>query len=275
MKTKYILILVIALFFFNCKSDKNTSDQEVINNVSDSTNTETSQINNTDDFTFADIKITPVNHASLVITYQNISIYIDPVGNDSLYKSFQKPDFILITDIHGDHLDNSTLEAVMAPNTIIIGPEAVKEKLSKALISNYKVLSNGFNENFSISNDTLNIEAIPMYNLREDALAYHTKGRGNGYVLTLNNQRIYISGDTEDILEMRNLKNIDVALVCMNLPYTMTIESAADAVLEFMPKKILPYHYRGTDGFSDVESFKNVVNSKNKTIEVIQLDWYN
>ena len=93
-------------------------------------------------------------------------------------------------------------------------------------------------------------------------------------MLTLGTERIYISGDTEDIPEMRQLENIDIAFVCMNLPYTMTIKSAADAVLEFKPKKVYPYHYRGTEGLSDVEKFKSIVNEENKAIEVIQVDWY-
>lgn len=118
------------------------------------------------------------------------------------------------------------------------------------------------------------IEAIPMYNLREEALKFHEKGRGNGYVLNWNNQRIYISGDTEDIPEMRNLKDIDIAFVCMNLPYTMTVESAASAVLDFKPKKVYPYHYRGKDGMSDVDEFKSIVNKANPNIETVQLIWY-
>ena len=113
-----------------------------------------------------------------------------------------------------------------------------------------------------------------MYNLREEALKFHTKGRGNGYVFSIDNQRIYFSGDTEDIPEMRALKNIDKAFVCMNLPYTMTVESAADAVLEFKPKEVYPYHYRGTVGLSDVAKFKSLVNKGNAEIKVVQLDWY-
>jgi L-ascorbate metabolism protein UlaG (beta-lactamase superfamily) len=122
--------------------------------------------------------------------------------------------------------------------------------------------------------DSFNIEAIPMYNLREEALKFHPKGRGNGYVFTFGDDRVYFSGDTEDISEMRALKNIDKAFICMNLPYTMTVESAANAVLEFKPKQVYPYHYRGTDGLSDVEKFKSIVSTANSKIEVIQLDWY-
>ena len=118
------------------------------------------------------------------------------------------------------------------------------------------------------------IEAIPMYNLRPEALKFHEKGRGNGYVLERNGKRIYISGDTEDIPEMRNLKNIDIAFVCMNLPYTMTVEKAAEAVLAFKPKTVYPYHFRGTDGMSDVSKFKSLVETGNPEIKVTQLDWY-
>jgi len=120
----------------------------------------------------------------------------------------------------------------------------------------------------------INIEAIPMYNLPETDDSKHVKGRGNGYVLTIGNKRVYISGDTEDIPEMRNLKNIDVAFVSMNLPYTMDINQAASAVLDFKPRVIYPYHYRGQDGLSDVEAFKKKVDAGNKNIEVRLRNWY-
>jgi len=108
-----------------------------------------------------------------------------------------------------------------------------------------------------------------MYNLTADRLKYHNKGRGNGYVVTVGGKRIYISGDTEDIPEMRALKNIDVAFVCMNLPYTMTEEQAASAVREFKPKIVYPFHYRG----SDVEKFKKLV-GEDSGVEVRLRDWY-
>ncbi|MGA8854878.1 MAG: MBL fold metallo-hydrolase, partial [Christiangramia sp.] len=102
----------------------------------------------------------------------------------------------------------------------------------------------------------------------------HTKGRGNGYVLEKDGKRLYISGDTEDIPEMRALKNIDIALVSMNLPYTMPVDQAAEGVLAFQPKKVIPYHYRGKEGFSDVEEFKRLVNKGNPNIEVELMEWY-
>jgi L-ascorbate metabolism protein UlaG (beta-lactamase superfamily) len=113
-----------------------------------------------------------------------------------------------------------------------------------------------------------------MYNLPNDSTARHPKGRGNGYILTLGDKKFYISGDTEDIPEMRSLKNIDVAFVCMNLPYTMSIEQAANAVLAFKPKIVYPYHYRGQDGFSDIQKFKTLVNNGDASIDVRLKDWY-
>jgi L-ascorbate metabolism protein UlaG (beta-lactamase superfamily) len=118
------------------------------------------------------------------------------------------------------------------------------------------------------------ITAIPMYNLREEALKFHTKGRGNGYVIEKEDKRVYFSGDTEDIPEMRALENIDFAFICMNLPYTMTEAKAAEAVLAFKPKTVLPYHYRGTDGLSDLFAFKTAVNRGNSNIDVLLMDWY-
>jgi L-ascorbate metabolism protein UlaG (beta-lactamase superfamily) len=114
-----------------------------------------------------------------------------------------------------------------------------------------------------------------MYNLPAGSpTARHPKGLGNGYVLNIGGKNIYLSGDTEDIPEMRGLKNIDVAFVCMNLPYTMDINHAADAVLAFKPRIVYPYHYRGQSGLSDVNGFKNLVEKGDKGIEVRLRNWY-
>lgn len=220
------------------------------------------------------VNIHPIFHGTLVLEYENVVIYVDPVGGAGTFDGQKPPTLILITDIHGDHLDIETLEAISTGSSKIIAPVAVADKLPTALRSKTSVLSNFLSKNYTIGTAKLGIEAIPMYNLREEALKFHPKNRGNGYVLTLGKERIYISGDTEDIPEMRQLKNIDIAFVCMNLPYTMTVESAASAVLDFKPKKVYPYHYRGTNGFSDVKKFKSIINEKNSTIEVIQDDWY-
>ena len=212
-----------------------------------------------------DLVIHPINHATFVMGWNGKTIYVDPVGGPKRFDGLPKPDLILVTDIHGDHHDNGTLEAVATDKTALIAPAAVTEKLPEKLRKQTTVLANG--ETKTVIG--VNIEAVPMYNLTADRLKFHTKGRGNGYVITLDGKRIYISGDTEDIPEMRALKNIDVAFVCMNLPYTMTVEQAASAVRAFKPKIVYPYHYRG----SDTEKFKQLVGS-DSGVEVRLRDWY-
>lgn len=217
-----------------------------------------------------ELKIIPIEHATAVIEWGEITIYIDPVGGLAAFEGQKQADLILITDIHGDHLSIETLEALNTQKAKIIVPKAVAEKIPIAFTPQIDVLNNGeTKERYGIL-----VEAIPMYNLRKEALNFHTRGRGNGYVLNLGEQRIYISGDTEDIPEMRALQNIDKAFVCMNLPYTMPVDKAAEAVLEFRPKQVYPYHYRGRPDVSDVNSFKSIINTQNKDIEVVQLDWY-
>jgi L-ascorbate metabolism protein UlaG (beta-lactamase superfamily) len=170
-----------------------------------------------------------------------------------------------VTDIHGDHLNAETLAAVSQEATEIVAPAAVAEKLPEKLRKRTTVLANG--ETKSLQG--VSIEAVPMYNLTEERLKFHTKGRGNGYILTLGNRRVYISGDTEDIPEMRSLKNIDAAFVCMNLPYTMTVGQAASAVREFKPTVVYPYHHRS----SDVEKFRQLIGT-DSGVEVRIRDWY-
>ncbi len=225
---------------------------------------------NSDKELSAEITITPISHASMIIEYDQYVIYIDPTGGKKAYEGKKDPTYILITDIHGDHLDQKTLKNLSLQNTVIIAPKAVSDKLTDVTSKEIIVLENGTQTTVK----DIGIEAIPMYNLRKEALKFHPKGRGNGYVITLGTKRIYISGDTEDIPEMRNLKNIDMAFICMNLPYTMPVESAASAVIDFKPKKVYPYHYRGLTGKSDIDNFKKIVTEANQAIEVVLLEWY-
>ncbi len=217
-----------------------------------------------------DFKLNPIEHATASFSWAGTQFYIDPVGGEAKFAGEAKPNIILITDIHGDHLDAATLSKVMVDGTKIIVPQAVADLLPAALKPRLTILANGE----TIKVDGFKITGIPMYNLREEAKSFHTKGRGNGYVIEKKGMRVYFSGDTEDITEMRNLKNIDKAFVCMNLPYTMTVEKAADAVLSFKPKQVYPYHYRGGDGLSNVAKFKDLVNKGDAGIEVVQLNWY-
>lgn len=217
-----------------------------------------------------DLTIQPLNHATLALTWQGKTIYNDPFGGGKVFDGLAAPDLILISDIHGDHYNQETLDAINTTNATLVVPQAVAEKLPENLKSKAVVLANGE----TTSQLGISITAIPMYNLPESADARHTKGRGNGYVLTFGNKKVYISGDTSGIPEMKSLKNIDVAFVCMNLPYTMDINEAAEAVLAFKPKIVYPYHYRGQGGLSDTEAFKKLVTDKNKKIEVRLRNWY-
>jgi len=214
-----------------------------------------------------DLTIIPVQHATFVMKWEGKTIFVDPTGGGDAFKDKGKPDLILVTDIHGDHFDPKTLAAVRTPESVLIVPAVVADKMGSDKGS-AKVLPNG--EKTAVGD--IGVEAVPMYNLTPERKNFHTKGRGNGYVVTIGGKRIYISGDTEDIPEMRALQNIDAAFVCMNLPYTMDVEHAADAVLAFKPKVVYPYHYRGKE-MSDVEKFKSLV-SKDKGIEVRLLKWY-
>jgi len=206
------------------------------------------------------VKITPIQHASLMIEAGGKVIQVDPVGN--FYQGMPKADLILITDIHGDHMSPPTIAQLKKEGTVIIAPAAVAKTVTEA-----QVLNNSETKQWS----GWTIEAIPMYNIKRGpspGQLFHDKGRGDGYVLTYGGKRFYLSGDTEGIPEMRALKNIDVAFVCMNLPYTMPPEEAADAVKAFKPKVVYPYHYRG----SDLKVFEKALAGSG--IEVRIRDWY-
>jgi L-ascorbate metabolism protein UlaG (beta-lactamase superfamily) len=211
-----------------------------------------------------DLVVHPVNHATLVLGWNGHVIYVDPVGGADRFSGLPRPDLVLITDIHGDHLDAATLSAVRGEASII-GAPAVVQQLPPEIQGKATRIANGE----KTSRLGIAIEATPAYNTTADRTRFHAKGRGNGYLLTLGGKRVYISGDTEDIPEMRALKNIDVAFLCMNLPYTMTPEQAASAVREFHPRIVYPYHSRGTD----LEKFKSLVGA-DSGVEVRIRSWY-
>ena len=217
-----------------------------------------------------DLIVQPILHGTLVLQFNEKVIYVDPYGGTAAFTGIEQADLILITDIHGDHLNEDTLDALNIKDIPIIAPQAVADKISKKYHSQLKVLAN----DDSMQLFDIDIKAIPMYNLPKAADAKHIKGRGNGYVLTMGKKKIYISGDTSGINEMRNLKDIDIAFVCMNLPYTMDVKEAASAVLDFKPSIVYPYHYRGNPDMSDTEVFRTLVSDKNDQIEVWLRDWY-
>ncbi len=207
------------------------------------------------------LKITPVLHASFLIEAGGKVIYVDP-AKPAKFDGLPKADLILLTDIHGDHMDPESIASVKQPATEIWAPAAVAKTVTTA-----SVIGNGETKKWN----GFTVEAVPMYNIKRgpsEGKLFHDKGRGNGYVITYGGKRFYISGDTEGIPEMRALKNIDVAFVCMNLPYTMPPDEAADAVKAFHPAVVIPYHYRG----SDLSVFKKGLAGTG--IEVRELEWY-
>jgi L-ascorbate metabolism protein UlaG (beta-lactamase superfamily) len=247
MKLKNTLVILLSMVILSAKAQRPTPDHEKVKG--------------------GDLTIQPITHATVVLGYKGKSIYIDPTGGAEAFKGLAAPDMILITDIHGDHLDPKTIDAVNTAHAVLVVPQAVADKLPATTDKSKLVILN----NGQVSEQMgINITAIPMYNLPESATAFHTKGRGNGYVLTIGGKKVYISGDTADISEMRSLKGIDIAFVCMNLPYTMDVKTAASGVLAFKPKVIYPYHYRG----QNVEEFKSLVNAGDKNIEVRLRNWY-
>jgi L-ascorbate metabolism protein UlaG (beta-lactamase superfamily) len=195
--------------------------------------------------------ITFIGHGSLMIEAGKRVIHIDPTTAQADYSTLPKADMILVTHEHGDHLDKKALDVITQPLTKTIISFSCKGKVDKAA-----VLLNGEELSFG----DLKIEAVPAYNIlnkRADGIAYHPKGNGNGYVINFGGKRIYVAGDTENIPEMASLKNIDIAILPMNLPYTMTPQMVADGARSFMPAILYPYHYGETDPQLLVDLLKN------------------
>jgi len=215
-----------------------------------------------------DITVYPVSHASFVMATPAGTIFSDPVGDASAYADLPQPDLILVTHEHGDHYNAETLAALAGAGTTIITNPAVHGMLPDDLKARASSVANGESATFN----GLTIGAIPAYNTTEDRLQFHPQGRDNGYVLGFDGFRVYVSGDTEDIPEMRALEDIGLAFLCMNLPFTMNAEQAASAVAEFKPRYVYPYHYRGRDdGSQDPEEFARLVGD---ATEVKLHDWY-
>jgi L-ascorbate metabolism protein UlaG (beta-lactamase superfamily) len=206
------------------------------------------------------LRLTPIQHASLMIQAGGKVLYVDPAMGS--YDNLPTADYILISHIHFDHMAPAIVDKLRKPGTVILGPKTVAE-----VVKGSTVISNGESKTLG----PFMIEAVPAYNLKRGPAAgelYHPKGRDNGYVVTYGGKRFYFSADTEDIPEMRALQNIDVAFVCMNLPYTMPPEEAADAVRAFHPAVVYPYHYRN----SDLAVFSKALAASG--IEVRLRDWY-
>ncbi len=205
------------------------------------------------------LTIHPVHHAGVVLTWNGKRIVADPTSfppnpqnsGAADFRGATAPDLILITHEHPDHLSIPTLTELVGPNTVIVVPQSVYGMLPAALQAKSKVMKNGEKGTYA----GVPIEAVVEYNTTKEREMYHPKGRDNGYVLTMGGKRVYLAGDTEEAPELKNLPNIDVAFIPMNLPYTMTVDEAAKWVKDFRPKIVYPYHFMG----SDVQKFKMLV----------------
>lgn len=188
-----------------------------------------------------DLNLTFIGHGTLMFAFGGKIIHIDPVLREADYNKMPKADLIVVTHEHGDHLDPEAIKVLRQENTEIVLTEICAQKVKGGIVMN-----NG--EVKTISG--LKIEAIPAYNIvhkRQNGRPFHPKGDGNGYVITFGNKRVYVAGDTENTPEMKKLKDIDIAFLPMNLPYTMTPEMVADAAKAFKPKILYPYHFGATD----------------------------
>jgi L-ascorbate metabolism protein UlaG (beta-lactamase superfamily) len=197
------------------------------------------------------LSITFLGHASLMLTFNGMNIFIDPFGQVADYSSLPKADLVVSTHEHHDHLDPQALAAICTPSTsLVLNPPGASQ------VGRGKSMRNGDKSTV----EGLNIEAVPAYNIRhkrEDGQPFHPKGVGNGYILTFGNIRLYIAGDTENIPEMKDIKDISIAFLPMNLPYTMSPEMVADAAKVIKPSILYPYHFGKTDTSKLVELLKD------------------
>ena len=188
-----------------------------------------------------DLLITFIGHGSLMFSFGGKVIHVDPYSKLADYSKLPKADIVLITHEHRDHLDLAALEKVRREKTRVVLTGAGAGQVNGGII-----MKNGDKTTM----EGIMIEAVPAYNIvgkRENGQSYHPKGSGNGYLITFGDKRVYVAGDTENIPEMKGFKNIDLAFLPMNLPYTMTPEMVADAAAMIQPKVLYPYHTGDTD----------------------------
>lgn len=197
------------------------------------------------------LEITFIGHASVMFRFDGKIIDVDPVNMETDYSKMPNADLILVTHEHGDHFDPKAIQELTKPDTRV-----VLTKVCAQTLPGKTVMANGDVKTI----EGIKIEAVPAYNIvhkRPNGQPYHPKGRGNGYILTFGNKRVYLAGDTENIPEMKHLGKIDIAFLPMNLPYTMTPEMVADAARMINPKILYPYHYGKTNTDKIVQLLKN------------------
>ncbi len=235
MRTILILIIVLFSGLVSLAATSNDFEEDII---------PTSQ---------GDLKITCIGHGTLMFTFDGKIIHVDPVFRYADYTKMPKADLILVTHEHGDHLDDVAIQDLTKEGTAII---CTKKCMEQANIEGSIIMKNGDTKTVQ----GIKIEAVPAYNIkhmRSGNSPFHPKGVGNGYILTFGDKRVYVAGDTENTPEIKALKNIDVAFLPMNLPYTMTPEMVADAARVFKPTVLYPYHFGNTDTSKLVELLKD------------------
>jgi L-ascorbate metabolism protein UlaG (beta-lactamase superfamily) len=187
------------------------------------------------------LEITFIGHGTLMFKFGGKVIHLDPWTQQTDYSKLPQADIILVTHEHADHLDLKALEILRTGKTVVVCPKITAQQITGATVMN-----NGDEKRI----EGLKVKAVPAYNLihkRDNGQPFHPQGDGNGYVITFGDKNVYVAGDTENIPEMRQLKDIDIAFLPMNLPYTMTPEMVADTAKAFQPKILYPYHYGETD----------------------------
>lgn len=193
------------------------------------------------------LTITFIGHGTLMFQFDGKTIQVDPWGKLADYALLPKADLILLTHAHGDHLDTAAIRKSIKPETVLLATQEVVDKIRQG-----DVLKNGDIRKLL----GLTIVAVPAYNTSLGKEKFHPKGRDNGYVIQFGDKRVYVAGDTEDIPEMAQLKDIDIAFLPVNQPYTMLPEQVVKAVALFHPKLLYPYHFGETDMSNVVERLK-------------------
>lgn len=230
---KFILFILFVLCTANLATAQNQFETDIIATTS------------------GDLKITFIGHGTLLFTFNEKIIHLDPYGRLTDYSTLPKADIILVTHEHGDHFDLKVIKTLRSEKTsLVLNKNCAKD------ISGGIVLKNGDVQMVQ----GLKVEAVPAYNIvhkRDNGEPFHSQGIGNGYIITFDDKRVYVAGDTENIPEMKELGKIDIAFLPMNLPYTMTPEMVADAAKMIKPQILYPYHYGNTDTSKLVELLKD------------------
>lgn len=207
------------------------------------------------------VEITFIGHASLMLAWQGKVVHVDPFSCQADYAQLPKADLVLITHEHRDHLDTLALRQVCTPTTVVGITAACRELVPEGV-----VLRNGDVATLA----GLRVEAVPAYNIqhrRDSGKPFHPRGRGNGYVITFGDTRVYLAGDSEDIPEMMQLTDIAVAFLPINLPYTLTPEMAAHAAPMVQPRILYPYHF----GNSNVNRLVELLRGEKIEVRIRQM----